>query len=56
VTPAGEDRVTLGGRAVSAQKYRVTGDLERELWYDRDGNWLQSRLPCRGKAITLTRQ
>ncbi len=56
VTPAGDATISLGGRAVSARKYRVTGDLERELWYDRDGNWLQSRLAYQGKAITLTRR
>jgi len=34
----------------------VTGDLERELWYDEAGNWLQSRLEVRGQTITLTRR
>lgn len=54
VTPAGEETITAGGRRVVARKYRVTGDIERELWYDRDGNWLQSRREYRGDLITIT--
>ena len=56
VTPAGRETVTIAGRKVEAQKYRITGDLERELWYDDAGNWLQSRLEHNGAQITLTRR
>jgi Family of unknown function (DUF6134) len=56
VTPAGADTISVAGRVVEAQKYRITGDLERELWYDDAGNWLQSRLEHDGAKITLTRQ
>ena len=56
VTPAGTETITVGGRTVEAQKYRITGDLERELWYDEDGTWLQSRLEHDGAKITLTRR
>jgi Family of unknown function (DUF6134) len=56
VIPAGRETVTVAGRKVEAQKYRITGDLERELWYDDAGNWLQSRLEHDGAQITLTRR
>jgi hypothetical protein len=56
VMPAGTETVTVAGRAIEAQKYRITGDLERELWYDDAGNWLRSRLEHKGAKITLTRQ
>jgi hypothetical protein len=56
VMPAGTETITVAGRSIEAQKYRVTGDLERELWYDDAGNWLQSRLEHKGDEITLTRQ
>jgi hypothetical protein len=56
ITPAGADTINVAGRALEAQKYRITGDLERELWYDDAGNWLQSRLEHDGAKITLTRQ
>jgi hypothetical protein len=42
VSPAGAETITVAGREVAARKYLVTGDLERELWYDDAGNWLQS--------------
>ena len=54
--PAGTETITVAGRSIEAQKYRVTGDLERELWYDDAGTWLQSRLEHKGDEITLTRQ
>ena len=54
--PAGRETITVAGREVEAQKYRITGDLERELWYDEAGNWLQSRLEHDGAKITLTRR
>jgi hypothetical protein len=56
VTPAGTETITVAGRKIAAQKYRISGDLERELWYDDAGNWLQSRLEHDGAKITLTRQ
>ena len=56
VTLSGTETITVAGRTVAAQKYLVTGDLERELWYDAAGNWLQSRLEHDGAKITLTRQ
>lgn len=56
VTPAGTERIQAGGRTYVARKYVVSGDLERELWYDEAGNWLRSRLEFRGDQITLTRQ
>jgi hypothetical protein len=55
VTPSGTETITVAGRTVAAQTYRVTGDLERELWYDAAGNWLQSRLEHDGAEITLIR-
>jgi len=56
VTPAGTETIAVAGREVAARKYRMSGDLERELWYDEAGNWLRSRLEHKGARITLTRQ
>jgi len=50
------ETLTIGGEKVQAEKYVVKGDLERELLYDADGNWLQWRLERDGKSITITRQ
>ncbi len=51
-----EEIVTIGDKAITAKKYTVRGDLERELLYGPDGTWLQWRLERDGKAITITRQ
>ena len=56
VTPAGTETITVAGRPVAAQKYLVTGDIQRQLWYDDAGNWLQSRLEHDGAKVTLTRE
>ncbi|MGH6918125.1 MAG: DUF6134 family protein, partial [Geminicoccaceae bacterium] len=36
VEPAGREALVIGGREVPAQKYQMTGDLERVLWYGDD--------------------
>lgn len=55
VAPAGEETIEIDGKPVEAAKYRVTGDLERELWYDASGNWIQLRFPRDGETLTFTR-
>jgi Family of unknown function (DUF6134) len=56
VEPAGEETLLIGGREVPARKYRMTGDLERMLWYGEDGSWLQSQLEYGGSKVFVTRQ
>lgn len=56
VEKADEETVTIGGKSIKAQKYVVSGDLDRELFYSPDGTWLQWRLERNGKTITITRQ
>ena len=56
VKPAGSETIDIGGRTVDAQKYVVSGELERELFYDADGTWLQWRLQRDGKAVTITKR
>lgn len=48
--------LTIGGKQIEAKKYVVQGDMERELLYDSEGNWLQWRLERGGKTISVTRQ
>jgi hypothetical protein len=56
VEPAGKEALMIGGREVPAQKFQVSGDLERVLWYGEDGSWLQSQLEYGGSKVLLTRQ
>ena len=56
VASVGEEILDLGGKKIKARKYLVSGDLERELWYDETGNWLQWRLYSNGDAVTISRR
>lgn len=39
----GEERVMMEGRPVTAQRYRYTGDLQTDVWYDAEGRWVKMR-------------
>lgn len=54
VAAAGDETIEVGGRKVKASKYRMTGDMERELWFGPDGTWLQMRFDKDGDTITFT--
>jgi len=53
---AGEETIEAGGGPVTAQKFVMLGDLERELWYRPDGTWLKMRFVSEGKQVTFTLQ
>ena len=38
-----------------AERVMDSGDLERELWYDEAGNWIQLRFARDGATLTFTR-
>ncbi|MEM8948983.1 MAG: DUF6134 family protein [Pseudomonadota bacterium] len=56
VEEAGWETLKIDNRPVDAQKFVVRGDLERELFYDADGTWLQWRLERDGKTVTITKR
>ena len=56
VKEAETEIVTIGGKRIEAQKFVVSGSLERELLYAPDGTWLQWRLERDGKTVSITRQ
>ena len=56
VDPAGEEIIAVGDTSIKARKYVVSGDIERELWYDQAGNWLRWRLESRGNVVDIVRQ
>jgi hypothetical protein len=49
-----QDQLKIEGRSVPATRYRIEGDLKRELWYDASGRWLQSKLVVDGGVVTVT--
>jgi len=56
VDPAGEEMIDVGDKSIRAKKYVVSGDIERELWYDQAGNWLRWRLESRGNVVDIVKQ
>jgi len=52
----GMQKLNWNGRQVEAAYYRMTGDVERELWYDLDGHVLKLRMLRDGSEILYLRQ
>lgn len=43
IVAMGEERVGVENRAVMAQRYRYTGEIEADVWYDAEGRWVKMR-------------
>jgi hypothetical protein len=46
----GEEKIKAYGKAIPARHYSVTGQLERELWFDADGTLVQVRFKGSDKS------
>ena len=55
VTPAAEESVILEGRPAMARKYRMSGDLEMDLWYSDSGSWAKLVFAARGAKVEYSR-
>lgn len=53
--PDGEETIEVAGKPVKTTRYVMAGDLERELWFDGGGNWIQLRFKRDGATLTFTR-
>lgn len=49
-TFVGKETVKVHGKAVPARHYSITGELERELWFDEDGTLVQVRFKGSDKS------
>jgi hypothetical protein len=52
---AGKERITIAGAPLDVDHYRMTGDEERELWYDAAGHLARVRLHRLGSEIEYVR-
>ena len=43
----GDEAVTVNGKSVPARHYSMTGEFQRELWYD--GDWILVKIAFKGK-------
>ncbi|MDQ2101214.1 DUF6134 family protein [Azospirillum isscasi] len=48
----GAETLTIGGRSVPAQHHRISGDVERDLWFDAQGTLLKTRFKRSGYDVT----
>lgn len=51
----GPDSLTIGGEKIATEHFSLTGDLERELWYDTDGVLAKVTFHRRGFGIAIVR-
>lgn len=43
IVDRGAEEIIAEGRKIMARRYAYTGELQTELWYDRDGRWVKMR-------------
>jgi hypothetical protein len=51
VEDAGEETVDTAGGPVKAHRYVLSGEVEREVWYDADGRWVHMRTGRGGTPV-----
>lgn len=56
VASLGSESVTIDGRTVAAEHFRITGDVERDLWYGADGYLVRAAFQRSGYAIEMVRR
>lgn len=50
--PMDEEQVMVEGRSVTARRFRYTGEIQPDVWYDADGRWVKMRFNAKdGSAI-----
>lgn len=54
VTPGAEESVAAGGGTLAARRYAMTGDLQRDLWFDGTGKLLKFSFKNDGALVTFT--
>jgi hypothetical protein len=54
ITPGAEESVMAAGGTVKARRYAVTGDMQRDLWFDDAGKLLKFSFKNDGALVTFT--
>lgn len=55
ITPRGPETLTLAGKEMASEHFRMSGDVERELWYGSDGLLLRATFERAGFPIEIVR-
>lgn len=57
VADLGSERIAADGRTIAARHYRISGDLDRDVWYDADGYLARLTLVADdGSTVTYVRK
>lgn len=57
VADLGGEKIEAGGRTIAARRYRISGDLARDVWYDGDGYLARLALVADdGSTVTYVRK
>ncbi len=56
IEPAGVETMTLAGKPVRAERFKVTGDLVLDLWYTSQGEWAKTSFVARGAEVVYARR
>ncbi|MFZ4122641.1 MAG: DUF6134 family protein [Caulobacterales bacterium] len=51
VTPMGRETISVAGRSVVADRFRVLGSIALDVWYDQQGHWVRCAFTARGQRI-----
>lgn len=51
IEDAGEESVETAAGPVKAHRYVITGEVEREVWYDAEGRWVHMRTGRGGTPV-----
>lgn len=49
--PRGVDAIAVDRKSLAAQRYKLQGDLDAELWYAPEGDWMKIAFEVRGSSI-----
>lgn len=56
ISPLGSETLTVGGRRIETEHYRMSGEVDRELWYGKDGYLVKVAFERRGYPIEFVRE
>lgn len=51
VTRVGRETITVAGRTIEADRFRIASSLTMDAWYDSEGRWVKAAFTARGQQI-----
>lgn len=51
IEKAGQEEIEAGGRRLVADRYRMRGDLDVDLWYDKQDRWVKLAFDFKGNRF-----